>query len=167
MNANDVLKKHQTRNPYTIARLENIILVDEDLGNVYGYYHKVDQQKFIHVNENVPEFFHRYILAHLLYPALNDLKDMQFIKQKASYYFSSKEADSNKFAIELLVDEEELKEEGSYTALMKKYKMTPDDINNLKERLNRLLPSLDFEDQVDHVIRKFKGEEQHGKNNNS
>lgn len=156
MKALDIIKKHNTRNPYTIARLENIIVIDEHLGNVYGYYNKLDGQKFIHINEDVPEYFHRYLLAHLLYPALNDLEDMQFIKQKASYTYSSTEIPANKFAIELLLDDLELQNIGSYEKLMQKYQMSENDINDLKDRLNRLLPSLNFEDQVSNVINKFR-----------
>ena len=156
MKALDVIKKHNTRNPYTIARLENIIVIDENLGNVYGYYHEIGGKKFIHINEDVPEYFHRYLLAHLLYPALSDAKEMQFIKQKASYTYSSTEIPANKFAIELLLDDSELQTVGSYESLMQKYKMSEDDINELKHRLNRLLPAMDFETQVSNVINKFR-----------
>lgn len=156
MKALDVIKKHNTRNPYTIARLENIEVIDEPLGEVNGYYQNLNGLKFIHLNIDVPEYFHRYILAHLLYPALMDTNDMQFIKRKASYTYSSTEIPANKFAIELLLDDSELQTTGSFEKLMQKYKMSEDDINDLKDRLSSLLPAYDFETQVNNVINKFR-----------
>lgn len=151
-----MIKKHNTNNPYTIARLEQITVMDEPLGNIYGYYHEVDGNKIIHINEDVPEYFHKYLVAHLLYPALSESKDMQFIKQKASYTYSSTEIPANRFAIELLLDDLELQTSGSFERLMKKYKMTDEDINDLKHRLHLLLPSMDFETQVTSVIEQFR-----------
>lgn len=130
--------------------------MDEPLGSVYGYYHEVDGNKIIHINEDVPEYFHRYLVAHLLYPALLDKEDMQFIRQKASYTYSSTEIPSNRFAIELLLDDSELQTIGSFEKLMQKYKMSEDDINDLKHRMNRLLPAFDFETQISNVINKFR-----------
>ena len=76
------MDKHHSQNPYEIARKENIIVVFEPLGNIYGYYNTVLGLKFIHINEDVPEHLQRNIVSHLLYPALNSKKEIQFITRK-------------------------------------------------------------------------------------
>lgn len=82
LEAKDIIEKYNTRNPYEIARKENIIVVFEPLGNIYGYYNIVLGVRFIHINEDVPEHFQRDIVSRLLYPALNSKEEIQFITRK-------------------------------------------------------------------------------------
>ena len=82
MEAKDIIEKYNSRNPYEIARKENIIVVFEPLGNIYGYYNTVLGVRFIHINEDVPEHFQRNIVSRLLYPALNSKEEIQFITRK-------------------------------------------------------------------------------------
>ena len=76
------MDKHHSQNPYEIARKENIIVVFEPLGKIYGYYNNVLGLKFIHINEDVSEHLQRDIVEYLLYPALNNKEEIQFITRK-------------------------------------------------------------------------------------
>ena len=82
LEAKDIIEKYNSRNPYEIARKENIIVVFEPLGNIYGYYNNVLGIRFIHINENVQEHLQRDIVECLLYPALNNKEKIQFITRK-------------------------------------------------------------------------------------
>lgn len=165
MDANDLISKYKTRNPYTIARLENIIILEGELGDLYGYYHEVLGKKIIHMHEDLPDYFHRYVVAHLLHPAVNNLKNLHMIKRKSSYEYSKEEIAANKFAIELMVDEDELKELG-YEGLMIKYKMSVEDIADLQTRLSSVLvKEAPLDELMKTVLTDFKnGEERYGKN---
>ena len=76
------MEKHNTRNPYEIARKEGITVVIEELGNVFGYYNQAVGQKFIHVNEDLSSYFQSYVIAHMLYAAFTNNEGMQFLKKK-------------------------------------------------------------------------------------
>ena len=81
--AKEVMEKHNTRNPYEIARKEGITVVIEELGNVFGYYNQAVGQKFIHVNEDLSSYFQSYVIAHMLYAAFTNNEGMQFLKKKS------------------------------------------------------------------------------------
>ena len=134
--AKEVMEKHNTRNPYEIARKENIVVVIEELGNVFGYYNQVMGQKFIHVNESLPAYFQSYVVAHMLYAAFTNNEGMQFLKEKAAAKFIESEKAANQFAIYLAFGELDLAE--SLAQRMKDYGLTEEDILDLSDRLKRI-----------------------------
>ena len=75
MNANEVIQKH----PYEIAKANKIIVVLEPLGKIKGYYNKSFGQRFIHVNENLPEHKQHRVVNNILRTALKDQDEMHFL----------------------------------------------------------------------------------------
>lgn len=151
------MEKHHTRNPYEIARKENIIVVFEPLGNIYGYYNNAIGQKFIHINEELPEYFQRYVVTHLLYKAFNNSDEMQFLKQKTSNRFTASEIEANKFAAYLKFDEKELEEAGSIKQVLQNHGMRNKDFDDLSNRILHFWGNeagTDIEDQVKFVLNK-------------
>ena len=51
----NLINKHNTNNPFEIASAENIIIIKEPLGSIYGYYNKKYRQQFIHINCDIDE----------------------------------------------------------------------------------------------------------------
>lgn len=151
--AKEVMEKHNTRNPYEIARKENIVVVIEELGNVFGYYNQVMGQKFIHVNESLPAYFQSYVVAHMLYAAFTNNEGMQFLKEKAAAKFIESEKAANQFAIYLAFGELDLNE--SLSQRMKEYGLTDADMIDLSHRLKRIwdIPDDNSGDQLRIVLK--------------
>ena len=164
----EVMEKHQSRNPYEIARKENIIVVFEPLGNIYGYYNNAMGQKFIHINEELPEYFQRYVVTHLLYKAFTNSDEMQFLKQKTSNRFTASEIEANKFAAYLKYDEKELMEAGSFKQALRNHGMKDEDFDDLSNRIIRFWGNeagSDIEEQVKFILNKtFSMDGQVGQN---
>lgn len=62
----------------TASRL-NIVLIYEKLGEIAGYYHKIKNQKLIHVNESLPEWYKFEILESCLNHARENENEFHFI----------------------------------------------------------------------------------------
>ena len=64
---NKLVKLYQTRNPFRIARELKILVLEEDLGEIYGYYSKLKQIKMIHINsnENTPMLSKKTLVSEL------------------------------------------------------------------------------------------------------
>lgn len=104
----NLIKKHGTKNPYTLCKLLNIHIRYMDLGKVKGVYKKIVTNKFIIINENLTEFMQLVVLCHELgHAVLHNSKEIQAFKDYDLFpRFSNKiELEANKFASELLFDE--------------------------------------------------------------
>lgn len=61
-----LVKKYDTRDPFELAKAKNIIILEEDLGNIYGYSNTYKRQRFIHLNTKCPFKIQKLICAHEL-----------------------------------------------------------------------------------------------------
>nr|WP_088327706.1 ImmA/IrrE family metallo-endopeptidase [Bacillus cereus] len=101
----ELILKHETRDPFKIADELGIAVLFEELGDIYGYYHKVSRIPFIHINKmlsyqnQVFTCFHE--LGHaLLHPNENTPK-----LSKVSLCSEIRiEAEANYFATRFLID---------------------------------------------------------------
>lgn len=141
-------------NPYQIAKENNIIVIAEDLGKIYGYYKQTEGQKFIHINETLPTYYQRHITAHLLYPALYRPEEMYFVKEKLSNRFTETELEATRYAYRLLFNRDKFNSLGSFSALMRSEGLTEDDIKDLSNRLGRIWGNdrKDIEAQIIYVL---------------
>lgn len=48
--------------PFETATRLGFITIEETLGEIAGYYHKIRDQKLIHINESLPEWYKQIIL---------------------------------------------------------------------------------------------------------
>lgn len=76
MKAAEVIQKH---NSYEIAKANKIIVVAEPLGKINGYYNKTFGQRFIHINDKLPENQWYDVVKHILPIALKDRQEMYFL----------------------------------------------------------------------------------------
>ena len=100
-----LVHKYNQRDPFLLAKKIGINLIENDLGEVFGYYTQIKRIKFILINSNLSESEKRFVVAHELghailhskitTPCLMHLKNINEIKI---------ECEANKFAVQLLVD---------------------------------------------------------------
>lgn len=64
--ANQLVKKYGLRDPFEISLAENIIILEKDLGDIYGYSHTYKRQRFIHLNKKCSFKLKKLICAHEL-----------------------------------------------------------------------------------------------------
>lgn len=109
-------KKHQTRDPFIIARQMGILVIHEELGSISGYYNKILRMKQIHINHNLPDSVQRFTCAHelghaLLHPEANT----PFLMTHTFFSISRMEHEANKFASELLIPDSFMEDNASLT----------------------------------------------------
>jgi Zn-dependent peptidase ImmA (M78 family) len=111
-----LIKKHETRNPLKIANNLGIMVLYENLGSINGYYNTAFRQKFIHINENLPEHKQMFTAAHELgHALLHPKSNTPFLKENTFLSVDKLEVEANKFAVNLLISDEELAEYKDYT----------------------------------------------------
>lgn len=101
----NLVKVHETRDPYKIAKELGIFIIEEDLGEVYGYYNRFKRIKFLHINSRLSEAEKIVTCAHELGHAVchpNETTPALTKSNLISEYKIEKEA--NYFATTLLVD---------------------------------------------------------------
>lgn len=106
-----LVKEHQTRNPFEIADNLGIIVLFENLGSINGYYNTAFRQKFIHINCNLPDYKKLFTAAHELgHALLHPDSNTPFLREKTYMSIDKMEIEANKFAVNLLISDEDLEE---------------------------------------------------------
>ncbi|MCM3789469.1 ImmA/IrrE family metallo-endopeptidase [Domibacillus indicus] len=107
----NLIKKHNTSDPFTIAEQNGILLSYEALGNILGYFSSYKRVNFIHINNKLNEHGQRFVCAHELGHALLHPKtNTSFLKRKTLFSIDRMEVEANTFAVELLLPDEKIKE---------------------------------------------------------
>lgn len=102
-----------TRNPVTIAKTAGIRIAVVPLGNILGNYKLIKRKRWIFVNSDIPVDSPLFlvIVAHELGHALLHRKEnCAFIKNKTLLLTSGIEREANRFAAELLIDDDMISE---------------------------------------------------------
>lgn len=100
-----LVEEYGTRDPFRIAKEKGIIVIEENLENIYGYYHQSKRIKFIHVNKYLSERNKLFTACHelghaILHPDENTpmLRDISFSNESKIEY------QANYFALQLMMD---------------------------------------------------------------
>lgn len=89
----------------------NIIIFYENLGSINGYYNQLYRQKFIHINQNLTKREQLFTVAHELgHSILHPKSNTMFLSGKTLFSVNKLEVQANKFAMCLLISDEELLE---------------------------------------------------------
>lgn len=103
--------KFNTNDPKLLAELLDINIVYIDLNDTWGMYRYIKRNKFIFINNNLDEIKKRFVLAHELGHAILHTKNNCFYLKHNTYTkVSSFEIEANKFAIELILSDNDLLE---------------------------------------------------------
>lgn len=129
---NKIVEKHETKNPFTIAKRLGIHVIHENLGNILGYYSKHFRIPIIHINEDVDEKQQMFICAHELgHAILHPDHNTSFLKKHTFFSTDKIEVEANEFAVELLF----LRDDHislSLTEVIEEYKIPKDFIQKYK-----------------------------------
>lgn len=100
-----LVKEYGTRDPFRIAKSKGIIVIEENLENIYGYYHRLKRIQFLHINKYLSDrnkiFTCSHELGHaILHPNENTpmLRDISFNNESKIEY------QANYFALQLMMD---------------------------------------------------------------
>ncbi len=106
-----LVNKHKTRDPFDIAFGENIIVVREPLGSIYGYYSKYVRQPFIHVNSDLDKRSQIFTCCHELgHAVIHADSNTQFLRYETFFSVDRLERQANSFAAELLISDDDIKQ---------------------------------------------------------
>lgn len=106
---------YKTENPFDIIQAKNILLLNEELGLIRGYYNLILHQKQIHINCNLEGTQRLFTAAHELGHAIMHPKsNTPFLLANTYQSIDRLEIEANKFAIELLISDESLYEYFKY-----------------------------------------------------
>lgn len=104
----NLVKKHNTRNPYVIADYLKIeIILTPMPSHLHGFYDRVLRRKFIVINSTLEPYLQRQTCAHELgHAMLHKGWGYYFMIEHTFFSPSRFEREANEFAWQLLFDEE-------------------------------------------------------------
>ena len=111
----DILcRKYKTRNPYTLAsELGIIVQYGEKMDKVRGFYLYDSGIKLICLN--LPNCTERFVLSHEIGHAILHKQSSAPFLQSTFLSVDKMEREANKFAVELIITDEDLQEHWEYT----------------------------------------------------
>ncbi|MES1049937.1 ImmA/IrrE family metallo-endopeptidase [Bacillus thuringiensis] len=102
---NELIKQHDTRDPFVIAKEKEVIILLEELGDIFGYYNKVSRIPFIHINCNFPYEKQRFTcmheLGHVIFHPDENTPKLSAVSLCSEIII---EAEANYFATKLTID---------------------------------------------------------------
>lgn len=105
---NYYIRKVGSHDPFEIADALNITVTYENLGTINGYYNKQLRMKQIHINYNLEDNERLFTAAHELgHAILHPNTNTPFLRSCTYFSIDKLENEANKFAIELLIPDEE------------------------------------------------------------
>ena len=102
-----LVNKNKTRNPFELAEALGIILVEAPLKDgLNGCYHERSGFQFIYINSDLPYEKRLMVAAHELgHAILHEDKNILFISRNTLQSKDKLEKQANKFAAEILLDD--------------------------------------------------------------
>lgn len=98
-----LVSEHRTNDPFEICNKLEIIVIEEALGTINGYYNEMLGIKFIHVNEALTSEERKFVVAHELgHATLHPNFNYNFLKSHTLFNIDKYEKEANKFAFNLL-----------------------------------------------------------------
>lgn len=114
---NTLKKKYGTDNPFDIAEHLGIKVIFEQLGSIKGYYNKQLRMKQIHINHDLSDHDQLFTCAHELgHAIMHPDANTPFLRKRTGLLVSKMEIEADKFATELLIDDEIFLEFQEYTS---------------------------------------------------
>ncbi|MED5050594.1 ImmA/IrrE family metallo-endopeptidase [Anoxybacillus rupiensis] len=102
-----LIKIHNTNDPFKIAKEKNIIVLFADLGDTLGFYSTYKRFQFIHLNHNLSEEEQHFVCAHELgHAILHPKSNTPFLRENTLLSVEKLEVEANIFAVELLLPDD-------------------------------------------------------------
>ena len=104
-------RKYGTRDPFKIADVLGIEVQIGNIGSKSGCYMYLKRSRCIWLNENLESHEMEYVMAHELgHAIMHPRENCYFIKHKTLFLNSKNEIEANKFAVEFLISDNDVKE---------------------------------------------------------
>lgn len=109
----ELQEKYKTVDLHELATLLNVIVIPFDLHDeIKGIYKYDRRNKYIFINSNLSANEQRVVLAHELgHAVLHTRSNTKFLRANTLFSINKIEKEANIFAAELLINDDELKEE--------------------------------------------------------
>lgn len=105
--ADDLVRRHESRNPLTIARELGINVVFEELGSINGYYNSIGRVRFIHINSSCRN--RSLVCAHELgHAVLHSKESTHFMRKHTLFSVDRFEKEATYFASCLLISDDDI-----------------------------------------------------------
>jgi Zn-dependent peptidase ImmA (M78 family) len=102
-----LIKIHNTNDPFKIAKEKNIIVLFADLKDTLGFYSTYKRFRFIHLNNNLTEEEQLFVCAHELgHAILHPKSNTPFLRENTLLSVEKLEVEANTFAVELLLSDD-------------------------------------------------------------
>ena len=112
--ADELVRRHESRNPLTIARELGINVVFEELGSINGYYNSIGRVRFIHINSSCRN--RSLVCAHELgHAVLHPKESTHFMRKHTLFSVDRFEKEATYFASCLLISDDDLTEYRHFT----------------------------------------------------
>ena len=109
--ANRIIRQCASHNPFEICSQLGILIIYEPLGTIRGYYSKSHRQKFIHINNDLPDYLCNFVCAHELgHALLHPNVSTPFLRSNTLLSINRLEIEANHFAAALLLSDDDLQD---------------------------------------------------------
>ncbi|NGP56814.1 ImmA/IrrE family metallo-endopeptidase [Paenibacillus thiaminolyticus] len=99
-----ISNKYQSNEPGEIAAHRNVLVLYEELGDVFGYFNTFNRIQMIHINHSLEKEMQRFVMAHELgHSLLHSNLNTPFMKRYTLFAVDRIEREANRFAVELLL----------------------------------------------------------------
>lgn len=106
---------YKTNDPFDVIASKKILLLNEELGSIRGYYNLVLRQKQIHINCRLTEQQRIFTATHELgHAILHPKANTPFLMAHTYQSVDKLEIEANKFAVEFLIPDDILTEYFKY-----------------------------------------------------
>lgn len=113
---NQLVRIYKTRNPLEIAENMGCIIIRQPLKGVRGFYHHFQRNHIICIDDSLPEHIVKFVVAHELgHIILHKGSNAIFMDTNTFFVRNKLEIQANKFAIDLMISDEDIIEYSSYT----------------------------------------------------
>lgn len=113
--ADSLVRKCGTRDPYRIADALGFVVIRTPLQGIRGFFQYLKRCCVIYVDSGLPEMEARFVCAHEIGHALLHRGYNRVFMDKHTYFSVNRyEIEANRFAVDLLYDDEELRDFREY-----------------------------------------------------
>lgn len=114
--ARHLITKHETRNPFQIAKERKAILVTAPLVDVRGFYQHFKRQNIIYIDQSLTDRQKEFVCAHELGHMMMHRNSNAIFMDTRTFFVTNKyENEANEFAVHLLIPDEAILEHREFT----------------------------------------------------
>lgn len=112
-----LVRRYKTRNPFEMIKGMNVVLVYYPLVDIRGFYQYFKRNNIIYIDETLSDPDKKFVLAHELgHMILHKKSNAIFMDTRTFMKTSGYELEADKFAVNLLISDEDIEEYKNYTA---------------------------------------------------